>query len=77
MKRTRDLRKYANQTNFRLILGALGLIFLIGVGLIYLFYGSQAAVMGVFCIVLGLIPMLLIGVMLYGLDWIVRRDRGE
>jgi len=43
---TRDLRKYVRQTNFQLIAGALILLFIIGDGLIYLFYGSSAAVLG-------------------------------
>jgi hypothetical protein len=77
MKPSRDLRQYANQTNIRLILGALVLIFVVGVGLIYLFYGSEAAMLGILCIGLGLVPLIFIGLLLFGLDWIVRRDRGE
>jgi hypothetical protein len=77
MKQSRDLRKYANQTNLRLIVGALLLIFVVGVGLIYLFYGAQSAMMGLFCLALALVPMLLIGLMLFGLEWIVRRNQGD
>ena len=69
----RDLRRYARQTNFRLFLGFLLLLFVIGVGLIYLYYGSGAAVMGVICIIAGLAPLLLIWLALWGIEWIVRR----
>ncbi len=41
----RDLRKYASQTNFRLVVGGLLLLFIIGDGLIYYFYGKGAAVL--------------------------------
>ena len=42
----RDLRRYANQTNFRLIVGGLLLLFIVGDGLIYIIYGSAAAISG-------------------------------
>lgn len=77
MTENRDLRKYASQTNLRIILGAIFLVIAVGGGLIYLIYGPRAAVMGILCIGLGLIPIILIGVMLFGLEWIVRRDRRE
>jgi hypothetical protein len=35
---SRDLRKYIRQTNVRLVVGALVLLFVVGDGLIYLFY---------------------------------------
>ena len=71
----RDLKNYAKQTRFRLIIGALLLIFIIGDGLIYLFYGPRAAVMGLICIGAGLIPVLLIIVIMQVMDWIVKRAR--
>ncbi len=70
---TRDLRKYARQTNTRLILGGLLLIFIIGDGLIYLFYGRNAAIMGLLCLILGLSPLILIWSVLWGLGWVVKR----
>ena len=70
---TRDLRKYARQTNFRLFAGFVLLLFLIGIGLIYLFFGRQAAVMGVVCLLAGLSPLLLIWLILLLIGWIVKK----
>ncbi len=35
-----DLRKYASQTTFRIVVGALLLLFIVGVGLIWVIYGQ-------------------------------------
>ena len=70
---SRDLRKYANQTTVRLIVGALLVLFIIGIGLIYLIYGSSAALMGVLCLLAGMIPVVLIVLVLLFLDWIRKR----
>ena len=67
---TRDLRKYSRQTNFRLIAGALLLLFIVGDGLIYFIYGRSAALMGLLCLLAGLVPVLLIVFVLLLLDWI-------
>ena len=61
---TRDLRKYARQTNLRLAVGAILLLFIAGDGLIYLFYGASAALTGVLCILAGLVPLILIVIVL-------------
>jgi predicted PurR-regulated permease PerM len=70
---SRDLRKYANQTNVRLIVGALLVLFIVGIGLIYLIYGSGAALMGILCLLAGMIPVVLIVLVLLLLDWIRKR----
>ncbi|MBN2387380.1 MAG: hypothetical protein JXB85_10195 [Anaerolineales bacterium] len=70
---TPDLRRYARQTNVRLVAGALLLLFLVGDGLIYLFYGPGAAVIGLVCILAGLTPVGLVLIILAILDWVVRR----
>ena len=69
----RDLRRYARQTNFRLIVGFILLLFTIGVGLIYLFYGAGGALTGLMCILLGLAPVALIWLALAVMEWIVQR----
>ncbi|OGO63416.1 MAG: hypothetical protein A2Z45_04240 [Chloroflexi bacterium RBG_19FT_COMBO_55_16] len=74
---TRDLRRYANQTNIRLILGGLLLLFLVGDGLIYIFYGNGAAIMGLICLALGLLPLIIIWVMLWGIEWLARKANRE
>lgn len=70
---SRDLRKYMRDTNVRLIVGALLLLFIIGDGLIWLIYGAGAAVMGLFCILAALVPVVLILLLLGLSDWIVKR----
>ena len=70
---TRDLRKYVRQTNLRLIAGALILLFVVGDGLIYLFYGSNAAVMGFLCLLAGMTPVILVVLIILLLDWITKR----
>ena len=70
---TRDLRKYARQTNIRLAVGALVLLFLIGDGLIGLFYGTSAAVMGFLCLLGGMIPVVLVVLILFLIEWISKR----
>ncbi len=70
---TRDLRKYAGQTNLRLLIGFILLLFIVGDGLIWIIYGQGAALMGASCILLGLIPLVLIGFAMWILDFIVKR----
>ncbi|MBN8580658.1 MAG: hypothetical protein J0L96_08295 [Anaerolineae bacterium] len=70
---SRDLRKYARDTNVRIGVGAVLLLFIVGVGLIWAIYGFGAAVSGMLCILAGLIPVGLIFLVFFGLDWIVKR----
>jgi hypothetical protein len=69
------LRAYAKQTNIRLIIGALALIFLVGLGLIFLIYGKSAVFTGLLCIIGGLIPIVLIVLALAIIDLIVKKNR--
>ena len=70
---TRDLRRYARQTNFRLFIGFLLLLFIVGDGIIYVFYGRNAAIFGLTCMLLGLAPLVLIWFSLWLIDWLVQR----
>ena len=54
---TRDLRRYARQTNFRLIVGFILFLFIVGDGLIYLIFGRGAALMGLLCLVGVSVPL--------------------
>ncbi|MFH1906171.1 MAG: hypothetical protein ABIL11_02115 [Chloroflexota bacterium] len=74
---TRDLRRYTRQTNIRLIVGALLLLFIVGDGLIYLIYGKGAALMGLLCLLAGLIPVALTVLIMLLLDWVAKRVREE
>jgi len=74
---SRDLRRYARQTNARLFIGFLLLLFIVGDGLIFWLWGRNAAVMGLLCITLGLVPLLLVWVVLTVLEWVVKKADGE
>ncbi len=69
----RDLRKYARQTNVRLTVGALLVLFIIGDGLIYLIYGQGPAIMGLLCILGGLGPIGLVILVLLLMEWVRKR----
>ncbi len=71
----RDLRDYAKQTNIQLGIAALVLLFGIGLGLIYVIYGPGAAGVGFLCLLGGLVPIAIILLVLFGIDWIVKRAR--
>jgi hypothetical protein len=73
----RDLREYTRQTNIRLIIGAVLLLFLVGDGLIWWIYGPGAAVMGLLCLLAGLMPIVLIGGILWIMEWMVKRANKE
>ena len=70
---TKDLRLYARQTNFRLLIGGILILFVIGDGLIYLFYGRGAAVMGLVCLLAGLAPLVMIWLLLTVIEWMVKK----
>lgn len=69
---SKDLRKYASQTTFRLIVGAIALLFIVGVTAIWIIYGPGAAFMGFLCLVGAFIPIGLVALAIFGLDWIVK-----
>jgi hypothetical protein len=70
---SRDLRKYSSQTSVQLIIGALSLLFLIGLGLIAWLYGWGAALMGFLCLLGAMIPIGLIALSLNGLDFLLKK----
>ncbi len=69
----RNLRDYARQTNLRLVLGALLILFFIGGGLIWGLDGAGGAGLGVVCLVAGLTPVFLIMGIFFVMDWILKR----
>ena len=69
---SRDLREYAKKTNVQLAVGAILLLFIVGIGLIYLIYGKGAALMGFTCLLAGLAPILLIILLMLLLNWVVK-----
>ena len=53
------------------------ILFLVGDGLIYAIWGQGAALMGVVCILAGLAPLALTTLILWGIDWFVRKNDGD
>jgi hypothetical protein len=74
---SRDLRKYARQTNIQLMVGGLLLLFIVGDGLIYLIYGKAPALMGLLCLLAGLFPLVLVWLALLFIEWVVKRADQE
>jgi hypothetical protein len=60
-------------TNARLVVGALLLLFTVGLGLIWVIYDFGAAVMGFLCLVGAFVPIGLIFLLLNLSDWILKR----
>jgi hypothetical protein len=73
----RDLRKYAKDTNVRLAVGAFLLLFVVGIGLIWAFYGQAAAGMGLLCLLVALLPIILILAIFLAMEWFVKRARSK
>lgn len=74
---SRDLRRYARQTNTRLFIGFILLLLIVGDGLIYWIYGPGAAFLGLTCILLGLLPLFLIWLTMNFLGWLAKRMGGD
>ncbi len=70
---SRDLRRFNRQTTIRLIIGGLILLFIVGVGLIYFIYGPTSALSSILCLAAGMVPVGLIILILWIMDWIVKR----
>jgi len=69
-----DLRKYAKQTETRLILGFLVLVFIVGDGLIFYFYGTGAGVAGLICLASVMVPVSMVVIFLWIAEKAVKRE---
>ena len=69
----RDLRKYSRQTNTGLVAGTISLVFIVGLGLIYIFYGQSSAVTGLACLLVAFIPIILVILSLWVMEKIVKK----
>jgi len=70
---SRDLRRYAQQTTVRLFIGFFLILFFLGDGLIWYFYGREPALFGLLCLIAGSAPIILIAVIFWVMDLIVKR----
>jgi hypothetical protein len=69
----RDLDKYHAETIRRLIYGTLIILFTVGLGLIWFFYGIKAAGMGLLCLIGAFVPILLVIGAIFGMDLVVKK----
>jgi len=69
-----NIRSYADQTKFRLVVWFLIILFVVGLGLIWFIYGLKSALLGFLCLIGTLIPIGLIFLFLIGLDKIVKNQ---
>lgn len=70
-----DLRKFARQTESRLVIGLFVLLFTVGLVLVYIFYGINAALTGLLCLAGLLIPVLVILLVLSLIERFTNNDR--
>jgi hypothetical protein len=70
---SRDLRRYAHNTNAQLLIGFFLILIVVGEGLIYIMYGRDAALLGLLCILGTLVPLALIGLVFLVIKWILKR----
>lgn len=63
-----DLRKYARNTQIRMLVGLGVLVLGVGEGLIYLLYGRGAAVLGLICLAGAAVPVLAVVIVLAVMD---------
>ena len=71
---SKDLRAYAKSTQMRMIAGFLLLVFLVGDGLIFLFYGRGAGLAGLICLLGALLPIILVVFFFFLADRIVKNQ---
>lgn len=69
----RDLDTYHTETIRRLIYGTLIILFTVGLGLIWFFYGIKAAGMGFLCLIGAFIPIFLVIGVIFGMDLFLKK----
>lgn len=72
---SKDLREYTKNTKTRLIIGFFALLFFVGDGLIFLFYGKEAGFFGLVCLLGTLLPVLLVVIFLEIADRVVKKNK--
>lgn len=76
--RLANLRQHRDATDRNALLGFFGILFILGGGLIFAFYGPAATVLGVACLGMGAVLAGLVLFIMFGLqkfsDWLEERD---
>ena len=75
MNQRRDLRAYTRSTTSRLILGGALILVILGNGLVLWIYGWEAALQSLLCMAAFLIPIGLIAIVLFLMEWVVKKNR--
>jgi hypothetical protein len=70
-----NLGDYASQTKFRLVFWFILILFFVGIGLIWVFFGRNAALFGFLCLLGAGVPIGLIALSLFGLDAIIKKPK--
>ena len=70
----RDLREHSKQTKLQLIVIFIIILFVVGLGLIWLLYGIRSALLGLLCLIGTIIPVGLISVLIIGLDKLLKKQ---
>jgi hypothetical protein len=58
-------------------MGFILILFVIGDGLIYIIFGRNAAIMGFICLLAAFVPMILILISLWMIEWIAKRNNQD
>jgi len=79
--RASDMRRHRSNTDRNLLIGFFALAFIVGGALIWFFYGTGAAALGVVCVAGGAVLAGIVMGIMVGLqwlsDWLERREMGE
>ena len=79
--RASDMRRHRSNTDRNLLIGFFALAFIIGGALIWLFYGTGAAALGILCVAGGAVLAGIVMGLMVGLqwlsDWLERREMEE
>lgn len=71
-KKPTDLRRYQFITDRNLLIGFFVLLFVVGGGLIYLFYGAGGLSTGLLCMLAGALLAGVIVLVVFGFEWLSR-----
>ena len=81
MRNPENSRQHRQRTDRNLLLGFFAILFLVGGGLIAIFYGGSAAALGVGCmaagaVLAGLVMLIMLGIQWLS-EWLDKRALGE
>lgn len=72
-----NFQKFLHQTRIRAIFWFIFILIVIGLGLVWIFYGKQAALFGLLCLLSMLIPTGLVVIALVALDLFTKKINSD